>query len=156
MYQLYLAILAASALLFNSCASQTDTNGTNAAGGARQQAVGSAVGALLEEESRTTEVTDALKERFSWTGTLLQQYIKSSNNDLIQAANKQQLNEIALWDRMETKERKTCIVFHIGHDVTDKDGSRFATDGWVYVDTLTKQLYEYNAASDELVLFKGR
>lgn len=46
-------------------------------------------------------------------------------------------------------------MYRIGHSLADKDGKRFVTDGWVYIDTVAKQLYEYDVAEDELKLYKN-
>jgi hypothetical protein len=89
----------------------------------------------------------------NWKDNLLAKYISKSDNTLIQAANKQKLNEEWLFDQEIVTDTASYLVYQIGHDVTDEKGSnpRFVTDQWVRIDTISRQLYEYDLANDSLI-----
>lgn len=88
---------------------------------------------------------DRFYKRFD---TQLRAYMSKLNVDTTMAE-----KPIALYDRMEKTDSATYAVFHIGHDVVDEGGGkRFATDGWLYVDTLTAVAYDYDLVEDRLII----
>ncbi|MET0394410.1 MAG: hypothetical protein ABW019_14785 [Chitinophagaceae bacterium] len=94
----------------------------------------------------------------SWIDELMVTYINTSGNTLIRATRQENTRIEWLPDRVEDTDTATFLVYHIGHDVTDEGGTnpRFVTDGWVYIDTLTRQLYEYDIAGDRLTPWQAR
>ena len=98
----------------------------------------------------------AKQQQSNWKDDLLSKYILHSENKLIQAANKQKLNEEWLFDQEIVTDTASYLVYQIGHDVTDEGGTnpRFVTDQWVRIDTTSKQLYEYDLANDSLIKWK--
>jgi hypothetical protein len=50
---------------------------------------------------------------------------------------------------------KTIFSF-IRHDITDERNTnkRFVADGWVYIDSLTRKIYEYDLTNDSLIEWK--
>lgn len=53
----------------------------------------------------------------------------------------------------ETTERnqRNYAMVRIGHNFE----SRYVTDQWIFVDSLTKEIYEYDLVNDSLILWKG-
>lgn len=86
-----------------------------------------------------------------WIDNLIKKYIKDSENALIRATVKDTVRIEWLQDRVEDTDTAYYWVYQIGHDVTDEDGKRFVTDAWVYIDSLTRQLYEYDVPGERLV-----
>lgn len=130
-----------------------------AGSGAAGKAAGNAVNAAMEDETEGQEktgnvTTDRSKDKI-WAVDLLSNYINNSENKLIRAALKGNAEEVFLYDDVQTRDDKGFWVYRIGHSLDDKDGKRFVTDGWVYIDTVAKQLYEYDVAEDELKLYKN-
>ena len=85
----------------------------------------------------------------SWSDSLLKLYIAFSNNPLVKQARKA---EEWIFDQTLTTDTAVYNIYQIGHDVTDEGGAnpRYVTDQWVYLDTIGKQLYEYNLSKERL------
>jgi hypothetical protein len=90
-----------------------------------------------------------------WTDSLLNNYILRTKNELIRLAIKSKLSEEWLFDQMVETDTAKYYSFRIGHDEADKGETnpRFVTDQWIYIDSLTKKVYEYGIANDSLVLW---
>jgi hypothetical protein len=86
------------------------------------------------------------------TDSLLQYYINHADNALIKSALRSRVSETWLFDQLVSTDSAKYLVYQVGHDVSDGGGrnKRFVTDQWVYIDSLTKRLYEYDLAKDSL------
>ena len=84
-----------------------------------------------------------------WIDTLIEKYIQVSKNELVKAA----VTEEWLFDQIKNADTAVYFIYQIGHDDSDEGGTnpRFVTDQWVYVDTATRKLYEYDIIKDSLV-----
>ena len=94
----------------------------------------------------------------NWYEALLTNYIQHSDNEFIDLSRKDTAIKIeSLFDRFENTDTATYLIFQIGHDVAEEDGinMRFVTDSWVYIDSLTRNLYEYDFQTDKLVQWKN-
>lgn len=107
--------------------------------------VSSAAAAPIDTVSQTRSSKD-------WMLTLLKNYITHSDKELIRLALKSKAREEWLFDQIIDTDTAKYYVFHIGHDVSEKDGSelRFITDQWIYIDSLTRKLYEYDLPNERL------
>lgn len=85
--------------------------------------------------------------------SLIRNYITYSNNDLIKLSRKTKIQENWLFDQKINTDTATYYRFEIGHDVSDSSGKelRFVTDTRIYIDSLTKEVYEYNVSDDSLI-----
>lgn len=95
----------------------------------------------------------------NWNQELITNYISKSNNPLIaRSRNDSSIKEEWLFDRIENTDSAKYMIIQIGHDVSEEDGSmlRFVTDGWVYIDTPKKVLYEYDIANNCLLRWEKR
>lgn len=88
----------------------------------------------------------------SWTDSLLEYYINHSNSPLIKQSLQNEISEEWLFDQVINMDSAKYFVFQIGHDESDKGNAnkRFVTDQWIYIDSLTKCLYEYDLVNDSL------
>ena len=88
-----------------------------------------------------------------WIDTLIEKYVLFSKNDAVRAAVNAKLSEEWLFDQIKNVDTAVYFIYQIGHDVSDEGGfnPRFITDQWVYVDTTTRLLYEYDIIKDSLV-----
>ena len=88
-----------------------------------------------------------------WTDSLIKNYIFHTKNELIRLANKNKISEEWLFDQMVNTDTAKYYTFQIGHDVTDEGGNnkRFVTDQWIFINSLTRRLCEYDIANDSLV-----
>ena len=89
----------------------------------------------------------------NWIDSLMEKYILLSNNDLVRSAVNDKLSEEWLFDQIVNTDTAEYFIYQIEHDVSDKGGInlRFITDQWVYVDTATRILYEYDLSKDSLI-----
>ena len=89
----------------------------------------------------------------NWTDPLMINYINHSDNELIRMARKDKISEEWLFDQMIKTDTAKYFVFQIGHDVMDagETNKRFITDAWVYIDSLTNTIYEYDLPNDRLI-----
>ena len=72
---------------------------------------------------------------------------------MIKLSLKSKVSEEWLFDQTINTDSAKFLVFQIGHDESDKGekNKRFVTDQWIYIDSVTKRLYEYDAANDSLI-----
>ena len=89
----------------------------------------------------------------NWADSLIENYISHSKSQLIRLGLKGKTSEEWLFDQIVNTDTTKYFVFQIGHDVTDKGNTnqRFVTDQWIYLDSLTKKLYEYDLVNDSLI-----
>ncbi|ESU22802.1 hypothetical protein FSS13T_25270 [Flavobacterium saliperosum S13] len=94
----------------------------------------------------------------NWYDGLIADYIKNSDNELIKLALKNKEEVEWLLDRTEKTDSTNYYIFNIGQDVTDENNAnpRFSSDGWIYVDSLSKKIYEYDLPNDSLVIWKNK
>ena len=84
-----------------------------------------------------------------WLDDSVSQYIKRSQMDLI-ALDKKTNKQISwMIDKQERNER-VYYAIKIGRDFED----RFVSDGWIFIDSASRQVYEYDLAEDSLIEFK--
>ena len=91
----------------------------------------------------------------SWFDSIAVTYNKTTTNELVRnAMNDSTVKEEWNFDQIIKTDTANYFVYQVGHDVSDKDGVRFATDCWIYVDTVKRKLYEYQP-DDKLLLWKA-
>lgn len=84
-----------------------------------------------------------------WLDDSVSQYIKRSQMELI-ALDKKNNKQISwMIDKQERNER-VYYAIKIGRDFED----RFVSDGWIFIDSASRQIYEYDLAEDSLIEFK--
>jgi hypothetical protein len=99
----------------------------------------------------TIYVDSAMAARLNWIDSLASVALKSSANPRI----RHELKDSTItwmWDKLVFSDTATYISLHIGHEEGDKKGfKRFVTAGWLYVDTLSRNVYEYNVSDGSLI-----
>jgi uncharacterized protein YxeA len=112
---------------------------------------------FLSESKENLKSETKLKTQ-EWYDGLIVEYIKKSDNKLIKLSFKN--NERIEWllDRTEKTDSTNYFIFNIGHDVSEKDGSeqRFVSEGWIYIDSISKKIYEYDLPNDSLIHWKKK
>ena len=108
------------------------------------------------EEQANTKPTNSNNPPTTWKDSLIIKYFSTTKNELIRLAPKDRTEEEWLFDRVEKTDSAVYFIFHIGHDVEDKNhtNKRFATDGWLYIDSLSRKLYEYDLPNEKLLEWK--
>jgi hypothetical protein len=104
--------------------------------------------------TKTTTIKETPISNTNWKDELLKKYVLESESPLIAVSDRQK--EQWLLDDTRVTDTATYFIYQIGHDVTDEGGEnpRFTTDQWVYIDSLSHQLYESDLASESLVKWK--
>ena len=84
------------------------------------------------------------------TDFMLMSYIAFSENELIKADRKTNIQEEWVFDQTLKTDTAEYQVYQIGHDATEASGENqhFVTTQWVYVDTAKDILYEYDVANE--------
>ncbi len=101
---------------------------------------------VSSKEGRNTE---------NWYDPIVADYIKQSDRELIKAHRKRGEKIEWLLDNTEKTDSTNYYIFNIGQTVTDEGHTnpRFSSNGWIYVDSLSKKVYEYDLPNDRLVLW---
>jgi hypothetical protein len=108
---------------------------------------------ITTNETSTIQSTNELTEvTLSWADSLVKMYMAFSENNLIKEARKEKIPEEWVYDNTINTDSAVFDTYRIGHDVADEDSTnvRYVTDQWVYIDTATHQLYEYNVLTEKL------
>lgn len=95
------------------------------------------------------DVDSATIASMPWLDSLVNEYCTKSKNEVI-CATKKSYPISWLYDRMYQTDSTYYLVLHLGHDMED----HFATDGWIYIDTLTRSIYNYDVAADSIYKWK--
>lgn len=82
-----------------------------------------------------------------WTDSLIKDYISHSST-FAHEADKDSL--VYFLDRRENTDSARYLVYQLGHSTEN----RFSTDQWLYIDSLTRTIYEYDVVDDKLVKWK--
>jgi hypothetical protein len=108
----------------------------------------------IASESAAPEkpVSELAEGEISWSDALLKRYMAFANTEVLKQAHK---NNFTLeWEYDNTLKTDSAVfdVYRIGHEISRDEGAdtRFIVDQWVYLDTLRKELYEYDAAANKI------
>jgi hypothetical protein len=102
-------------------------------------------------DSPRVAAPDYLPVKFpDWTVELVNKYIQETDNELISLNRKDSVELSSLEDEVKVTDSATYFVFHIGHSFEHN----YITDGWVYIDSATRKIYEYDGPAEKLVEWK--
>lgn len=109
-----------------------------------------------KEVQKSITESKSLSENQNWYDALIAYYIRKSDNELITSSLKNKEKIEWLLDRTEKTDSTNYYIFNIGQEVTEEDGSepRFTSDGWIYIDSISKKIYEYDLPNERLILWK--
>ena len=102
------------------------------------------------DEGNTIDIDDATHGKLIWADSLMQIYINTTHLETVARNRANKINEDWLWDGLVERSGAVYLVLHLGHDVKEGGGNRFATDGWVYIDTASRKMFEYNTVTQKL------
>lgn len=96
--------------------------------------------------------TDLTLVSFNWSDSLLKMYMAFADNPTVKLARKDNAPEEWVYDNTIKTDSAVYDTYRIGHDVSEPNPSdpHFTVDQLVYIDTFTKQLYEYNKLDETL------
>ena len=104
---------------------------------------------LIKDESESNT-------RNKFYDSLLTNYIKHTDNDLIKLTRQDSIPIEWILDRIEDTDSAQYTVFQIGHTEEDENhtNQRFITDGWLYIDSVSQKVFEYDLPNDTLIEWK--
>jgi hypothetical protein len=102
------------------------------------------------EGDESLDIDSSLRDRLNWADGLAAEYIRRTDDPSIRQAVTDSTMEW-LWDRLLHTDTAAFIVLRLGHDEYNGEGKIFATDRWLYVDTLSRKMYEYDVPNDSLI-----
>ena len=103
--------------------------------------------ALSCNESNRVDTNPLLNKKVTWVDSLVMKYISQTNDTLITLARRENIPVEWMLDRTENTDTAKYLVFQIGHSFEHK----FITDKWLYIDSLTRNIYEYDLPNDSLI-----
>jgi hypothetical protein len=81
-------------------------------------------------------------------------YVKASRNEQISASKAAGVKEEWLWDQLIKTDTAIYVVMNIGHSNKDDGDAHFSNDQWLYIDTATRRMYEYDLPNDSLIRWR--
>ena len=105
----------------------------------------------LEDKSVDKKIDSSLVlNSQNWYDSLVYDYINNSENELIKLE--------WILDQIEKTDSKNYYIFNIGQSVSDIDGTntRFSSNGWIYIDSISKIVYEYDLPNDSLIVWNKK
>lgn len=94
----------------------------------------------------------------NWYDSLVSDYINNSDNELIKLSLKNNVKVEWILDQIEKTDSTNYYIFNIGQSVSEIDGTntRFSSNGWIYIDSISKKVYEYDLPNDSLIVWKKK
>ncbi len=107
----------------------------------------------LIHENSSNDIISAIETKKTpiWEDSLIIDYIKHNKNEKLKYTS----NAEWLFDGMEKSDSTNYYVYQIGHSVSEPDGaeSRWIINQWIYIDSATHILYEYDLVNDEVIKY---
>ena len=85
----------------------------------------------------------------SWATQLIERYIRQTDNEIIRAARQDRIPMTWISSK-ENSDTAIYFIIQIGHSFENKR----VPDGWLYIDSLTRNLYELDIATEKRTLWK--
>lgn len=102
---------------------------------------------LTAHDTLAMPVDSAQELDLPWADSLVWKYIEATKDPYIQAAKKSKSGIAFIYDGPETRDATTYLVYKLG----DNFEYHFATNQWLYIDSITRIIYNYNLANDSLI-----
>lgn len=99
------------------------------------------------DTSKSNKAVIPIKENMNWSDSLIVQYINQSQDETMVAARKDTIPLTWMLDSRKHTDTAEFLIYQLGHSYED----RFMTDTWLYIDSLTKAVYEYDLPADSLI-----
>jgi len=97
-----------------------------------------------------TQNSDSINKKqrivLDWKDSLIVKYINNSSSELIKIA-RQDTIPIEWMTQTEIRNGVKYVMVQIGHSFEH----HFVANGWIYIDSLKKTIYEYDLANDTII-----
>lgn len=107
---------------------------------------------ITEEVPAEKPVSELLNAELGWSDSLLKMYMAFTSNEHIKQTRKANFSVELVYDNTLKTDSAVYDIYRVGHEISREEGAdtRFIVDQWIYVDTLRKRLYEYDAPANKL------
>jgi hypothetical protein len=97
-------------------------------------------------------VSDLFEGDITWSDSLLKMYMSFATTDVFKQAHTNNFTLEWVYDNTVKTDSGVFDVYRIGHEISRDEGAdtRFIVDQWIYLDTLKKQLYEFDPSANKL------
>jgi len=105
--------------------------------------------ALNCKESKRPDVKIDIvsNEKITWFDSLVLKYINQTDDTLLKLARNDTIPVDWMLDGIENTDTAKYFVFQIGHYFEHN----FIADKWIYIDSITRYIYEYDLPKDSLI-----
>jgi hypothetical protein len=103
-----------------------------------------------KEKPAQKKESSSSNANLTWADSLIIGYINQTDNEVIKAARKDSIPVEWMFDRAENTDSAKYFVFQLGHSFENK----YITDSWLYIDSMTKSVNEYDIARDSLIKWR--
>jgi hypothetical protein len=88
-----------------------------------------------------------INNQFPWMGDTIRSYIQLSTNEMVKSFIKDS-SIVFMYDGLENTDTGGYVRVRLGADVYNGEGVIFSTAEWIYIDTLSREIFEYDIAAD--------
>ncbi|HEY9261847.1 hypothetical protein [Chitinophaga sp.] len=93
-----------------------------------------------------------INNEFPWMGDTIRSYIQLSTNEMVKSFVKDS-SIVFMYDGVEKKDSGGYVGVRLGADVDNGEGIVFTTAGCIYIDILSREIYEVDIAADTSYLW---
>jgi len=90
------------------------------------------------------------KNNLGWVDTLMQEYIHDKKLDTLRTEGNNKIRETWILNDPEYTDTATYLIIEVGHSFEHN----YVPDKWVYIDSVKRNLYEYDFSADSLIKWK--
>jgi hypothetical protein len=94
--------------------------------------------------------TNQQNNNLLWADSLLEIYIAQTNNPFVAAAKKDSVLITTIFNGVEKRDSATYLIYQLGHSFED----HYVTEQWIYIDSITRVIYQYDLPADTLIKWK--
>lgn len=104
----------------------------------------------MADETDSTYFT--INDQFPWMGDTIRSYIQLSTDEMVKFFVKDS-SVMFMYDGIENGDTSSNVSVRIGADVNNGEGVIFSTAKLIYIDTRSRQIYEYDFETDSSYLW---
>lgn len=94
---------------------------------------------------QTEQLNDTVSEMAIWADDFIMDYLEQNSERLTNVDG----YPVTYMKELVTREGRVYAMVKIGHSFEH----RYVTDQWIFIDSLTKEIYEYDLPNDSLILW---
>lgn len=105
----------------------------------------------IQDSAAAANTVDELSQHSpGWADEMIADYLEHTDDAQIDVTKSAGVGIGWMLDRIEHADTATYLIYRLGHDMED----HYATDGWLYIDSSKRKLYEYDVVEDSIRLWR--